>query len=195
MSNSFIWPKDKTLSGATTQSQSGPRSNGKDTLHSPKLQDWNLTIKLFSVIFRTLIGQGLPFFRDAVSVFSALANWVELHRISNRRRTSMFICSLTENISVSDKSLEEIRLKQNAERVCSQVINYYKMDHRYETARRNPEIKLCWLVNQDLTVYQGLLYQRQLVIPTELQKDSLECLNEGLQDIDKCQAQACEIMW
>ena len=32
------------------------------------------------------------------------------------------------NILVSDKRLEGIRLKQNADRICSHVIDYHKMD-------------------------------------------------------------------
>ena len=37
MSNSSIWPIDKTLSGATTPGQSGPGSNGSDgVLRIPK---------------------------------------------------------------------------------------------------------------------------------------------------------------
>ena len=39
-------------------------------LHSPKLQYyWSLTIRLFSVISRTLIGGVLPLCRDAIRVF------------------------------------------------------------------------------------------------------------------------------
>ena len=43
----------------------------KGTLHSPKLQHyWNLTIRLFSFIFRTHVGGGvLPHCRGAVGVF------------------------------------------------------------------------------------------------------------------------------
>ena len=43
----------------------------RGTLHSPKLQHYrSLTIRLFSVISRTLIGQGvLPLCKDAVSIF------------------------------------------------------------------------------------------------------------------------------
>ena len=42
----------------------------RSTPHSPKFQNyWNLTIKLFSVISRTLVGGVLPFGRDAVGVF------------------------------------------------------------------------------------------------------------------------------
>ena len=37
MSNSSIWPIDMTLSGATTQGQSGPGSNGNQgVLHIPQ---------------------------------------------------------------------------------------------------------------------------------------------------------------
>ena len=37
MSNSFICPIDKTLSGATTQGQSGPGNDGKErVLHIPQ---------------------------------------------------------------------------------------------------------------------------------------------------------------
>ena len=55
-----IWPIDRALSGTTTMEQSGPGSDGNKggTLYSPKLQNWSLTIRLFSVIFKILIGGG-----------------------------------------------------------------------------------------------------------------------------------------
>ena len=59
MSNSSIWLVDRTLSGATTPGQNGPGNNGNEVgnLHFPKLWHYeSLTIKLFSVISRTLIG-------------------------------------------------------------------------------------------------------------------------------------------
>ena len=61
-----------TLSGATTPGQVEPGSNGKykGALHSPKLKHyWSHTIKLFSVITRTLVDGILPLCRDAVGVF------------------------------------------------------------------------------------------------------------------------------
>ena len=66
------WPIDRIPSGATTPGQSEPGSNGNEgVLHiPPKLQHyWSLTIRLFSIIFRTLIGGVLLLSRDAVSVF------------------------------------------------------------------------------------------------------------------------------
>ena len=63
---SFIWLRDRSLSGASNPSQSEPGSNGskRGTLHY-----WNLTIRLFCVISRKLLSGVLPPCRDAVNVF------------------------------------------------------------------------------------------------------------------------------
>ena len=60
MSNNSILPIDRTLSDAPTLGQGEPRSNdNKGVLNiPPKLQDWSLTIRLFNVISRTLVGGG-----------------------------------------------------------------------------------------------------------------------------------------
>ena len=81
---SSFWHIDNTLSSATTLSPSGPGSNGNEgVLHiPPKLQHyWSLTIRLFSVIYRTLIGGGvLPLCREAVSIFYSLSHLSKHHR-------------------------------------------------------------------------------------------------------------------
>ena len=46
-----IWPIDMTQSKWTWE-----QWQWKSTPHSPELQDWSLIIRLFSVIFRTLVG-------------------------------------------------------------------------------------------------------------------------------------------
>ena len=69
---SFIWPIDRSLSGATTPGQSGPGNNGNETgiPHFPNLQHyWNFTIRWFHVISRTRVGRGLALCRDADGVF------------------------------------------------------------------------------------------------------------------------------
>ena len=43
--------------------------------------------------------------------------------------TDMFVRSIIENISMSDKRLEKSRQKQNTDWICSQVISYYKTDY------------------------------------------------------------------
>ena len=81
-----IWPIYRTLSGSTTLGQSEPGSNGnkRGTLHSPKVQHyWNLTIRLFSIISRTLEGGVLLLCRDAVGVFCSPSQMNQI--VTNRK--------------------------------------------------------------------------------------------------------------
>ena len=61
--------------------------------------------------------------------------------LQQETETDMLVHSITENISVSDKRLEEIRQKQNTDSISSQVINYYKIDYWPEAARKRPKLK------------------------------------------------------
>ena len=107
----------------------------------------------------------------------------------------MFVRSIFGNISVSDKRLEEIRQKQNTDCICSQVINFYKINYWLEAVWRDLKLRLIWFVRQDLTVYQVILYQSRLVITVELQNDIVERIHEGHQGIVKCRALARENVW
>ena len=49
------------------------------TLHSPKLQNWSLTIKLFNFISRIFVGGFLLLFRDAIDVFYSPAKFPGCH--------------------------------------------------------------------------------------------------------------------
>ena len=73
MSNSSIWPIDRILSGAMILGHSGTeRDDNEEVLCILQCS----SIKLFSVIFRTLIREVLPS-AEMQSVYStALTNWV-----------------------------------------------------------------------------------------------------------------------
>ena len=103
----------------------------------------------------------------------------------------MFVRSIIENISVSDKREEEIRQKQNTDSICCQVINYYKMDYWPEAASQCPKLRPYWLVRENLS-QELLLYQSRLITPMDLQNDILDCIHEGHQSIVKCRALARE---
>ena len=62
VSNSSIWPIDRTLSGATILRQNEPGSDdNEEVLHIPQSSiDWSLAIRLFNVISRTLDGESYP---------------------------------------------------------------------------------------------------------------------------------------
>ena len=58
MSNSSIWPIDRTLSGATTLGQSGPGSNGNEgLLHIPQIS--SITVALLLECFVSYLEHSL----------------------------------------------------------------------------------------------------------------------------------------
>ena len=74
MSNSSIWPIDRTLSGATTADQSEPGSDGNDpVLCKPQSSGIIETLPSdFLVSYpEHSLGRVLPFWRDAVGVFDS----------------------------------------------------------------------------------------------------------------------------
>ena len=74
---SSIWPIDRTLSGATSPKWIWKHWQWRGDPHFPKLQHyWNLTVRLFSVISRTLIGGVLPLTKKQLVYSIARANWV-----------------------------------------------------------------------------------------------------------------------
>ena len=84
MSNSSIWSIDRTRSGATTPDQSRPGSNGNEGVVciSQKIQHyWSLTIRLFTLIYRTLVEGGSYSSVMIQLVYStAPADWARSYR-------------------------------------------------------------------------------------------------------------------
>ena len=88
---SFIWPIDRTLSGATSPGLSGHRSDGYEgVLYIPQSSTITEASPLLSVISRTLAGGVLPHCREAVHVFyrpSLLGNrWESLNPLQRCSR-------------------------------------------------------------------------------------------------------------
>ena len=104
MSNSSIWSIDWTLLGATISGQSGPKIDGNEEVptHFPKLQHyWNLTIRLFSVISRTLVRGGLtPMQTCSRCIIQAQTTWDNLtvfnsDSVSSYLSISLYLSILT----------------------------------------------------------------------------------------------------
>ena len=82
MSNSYIWPSDRALSGAGTLGQSEPGSNGNEgVLHIPQISKAGTLPSdcLMSYPGHSLVGVGVgvwPFCKDAFGVFYSF-NWLD----------------------------------------------------------------------------------------------------------------------
>ena len=110
--------------------------------------------------------------------------------------TNAFVSALIDSIPASDTRLEEVRKKQCSDKICSQIMNFCKLDHWPETAKKDVNLRQYWFVRQGLTVQQGLLlFQSRLVIPAELQEEILQRLHQGHQGVVKCRALARSCVW
>ena len=75
-------------------------------------------------------------------------------------------------------------------------MNFCKLDHKPEAAKKDVSQRQYWFVRQELTVQQGLLlFQSRLVIPAELQEEMLQRLHQGHQGVVKCRALARSCVW
>ena len=77
----------------------------RSTPHFPNLPGWNLAIRLFNVISRTLIVEGvLPLCRDAISVFFS-ASWMDFNPVIWHQvflsKTNRSIWTMEESIKVT----------------------------------------------------------------------------------------------
>ena len=110
--------------------------------------------------------------------------------------TNAFVCAVIDSIPASDARLEEIREKQCSDKICSQVMNFCKLDHWPESAKKDVNLRQYRFARQDLTVQQGLLlFQSRLVIPAELQEEMLQRLHQDHQGVVKCRALARSCVW
>ena len=110
--------------------------------------------------------------------------------------TNAFVSAVIDSIPASDTRLEEVRKKQCSDKICNQIMNFCKLDHWPETAKKDVNLRQYWFVRQDLTVQQGLLlFQSRLVIPAELQEEILQRLHQGHQGVVKCRALARSCVW
>ncbi len=92
MSNSSIRPIDRTLSGATTLSQSGPESDGnEEVFHIPQSSSITGTSLSDCLLLypEQSLGENVPVCRDAVGVvyIPSQLGYVNLETIANERVT------------------------------------------------------------------------------------------------------------
>ena len=90
---SSIWHIDRTPSNTTTtgQEELGAMAIKWYSTHSPKLQHyWNLTIRLFSVISNTLVGEFYPSAEMQSVNSTAPADWTDLAEYSPMARETGF---------------------------------------------------------------------------------------------------------
>ena len=103
--------------------------------------------------------------------------------------------SIIAALPASDPKLSEIRKAQDKDKVCQQVKRYC-LDQWPDKEHLDQDLKPYYQVNDELTIVRGLLMKgTRIVIPTGLQRETLERIHDGHQGINKCRARANRSVW
>ena len=106
-----------------------------------------------------------------------------------------YVISVIDALPASNPRLKEIQQAQDEDEVCKEVKKYC-MDQWPEKDHVTPAVKPYWSVQGELTIADGLLLKgTRLVIPSRVQRQTLNQIHEGHQGIGKCRERAKISVW
>ena len=100
------------------------------------------------------------------------------------------------HLPASNERVEEYRKEQATDPICSLVISYCRHGWPNENKIAS-EIKPYWKARGELTVHNDtlLLYNRRIVVPKSLQRQTLQKIHTGHQGIQRCRLRAKSSVW
>ena len=106
-----------------------------------------------------------------------------------------YVSSVIDALPASNPKLKEIQKAQDEDEICKEVKKYCK-DQWPDKDHVTPAVKPYWSVQGELTIVDGLLLKgTRLVIPSSLQRHTLNQIHEGHQGINKCRERAKISVW
>lgn len=106
-----------------------------------------------------------------------------------------FVNHIVSNIPIEDPYLEKIKDEQSKDRVCS-TLKMFTIDG-WPARNKIPDFMAPYYQHRnDISFSENLLlYGHRIIIPTNLQKEILECIHSGHQGITKCRRRAQSCVW
>ena len=100
------------------------------------------------------------------------------------------------HLPASNTTVEEYKREQTADPICSTVIKYCQREWP-DKNKVASELKPYWKVRGNLTVTKGslLMYDRRIVVPKALQRQTLQKIHTGHQGIQRCRLRAQSSVW
>ncbi|XP_028418586.1 uncharacterized protein K02A2.6-like [Dendronephthya gigantea] len=106
-----------------------------------------------------------------------------------------YTSSVMEALPASNPRLKQIQQAQDEDEVCKEVKKYC-MDQWPDKDHVTRAVKPYWSVQGELTIVDGLLLKgTRLVIPSNLQRQTLAQIHQGHQGINKCRERAKISVW
>ena len=112
-----------------------------------------------------------------------------------QQETTSYVDSVIQNLPASEKRLQEIKQRQEADGACRQIAEFCQSGWP-EKNSLSPEVKPYFPVSAELTVENGLLLRgSRIVIPPPLRKTLLDRIHSSHQGITKCREMARHSIW
>ena len=160
-------------------------------LLTPRIQRFRMRMLRFTYDIEFVAGKHLA---TADTLSRAPVAFPGKKEEEEERETQAFVNAVFSSIPASDQRLEEVKLAQQEDGECSQIINFCLQD--YWPDRAQHDLQKYYVERHSLTVVKGiLLHGNRLVIPQALRKDMLDRVHQGHQGIVKCRALARSCIW
>ena len=119
---------------------------------------------------------------DTLSRAPLRENNIDLQTLEKQSEVESFIASITSHLPASQQRLLVYQKAQATDSVYSRVITNCKSE--WPKSLSDPELKLYWTVRGNLTLHNELLlYGKRIVVPKQLQAETLQKIHTGHQGI------------
>jgi hypothetical protein len=160
----------------------------------PRLQRYKMRLMRFHIKDVRHVPGKLHYTADTLSR-KIPESTVQLQPTVEENAMNAYVLSVIDALPASNPRLKEIEQAQDEDEVCKEVKKYC-MDKWPEKDHVTPAVKPYWSVQGELTIADGLLLKRtRLVIPSSLQRQTLNQIHEGHQGICKCRERAKISVW
>ena len=142
----------------------------------PRVLRFRLRLMRFSYSIQHVPGK-LLYTADTLSR-APLREESDSQTLLRQSEVELFINSITSNLPASQQRLQVYQKAQAADPICSRVTTHCKSG--WPKCCNDPQLKPYWTARGNLTLHDELLlYGRRLVVPMQLQKETLKKIYTG----------------
>ena len=158
----------------------------------PRVLRFRLRLMRFSYSIQHVPGK-LLYTADTLSR-APLREESDPQTLQKQYEVESFINTITSNLPASQQRLQVYQKAQAADPICSRVTTYCRSE--WPKCCNDSELKPYWTVRGNLTLHDDLLlYGGRIVVPKQLQKETLMKIHTGHQGIVRCRLRAATSVW
>ena len=159
----------------------------------PRVLRFRLRLMRFSYSIQHVPGK-LLYTADTLSRAPLRGKDIDPQTLEKQSEVESFIATITSHLPASQQRLLVYQKAQATDPVCSRVITYCKSE--WPRSCNDPELKHYYAVRGNLTLHNELLlYGGRIVVPKQLQAETLQKIHTGHQGIVRCRLRAVTSVW